>query len=272
MLKGQCHTQETIAKMRKSHKGKYHSDEAKRKIREARIGKPLSSECRDKISLAHKGKILSEEHRNKLSQSHKGQILSEEHKRKISDALKGRVFSEESRAKISRACKGRIISKEQREKISEKLTGRTFSEETKRKYRENLLRLWQNPEFRERRVKAIVKGAGICPTKPEIQLENILKKHFPQYQYNGDSRLGITIGGLIPDFPNVDGGKDLIEVFGDYYHSPKFIGDRWQGGELGRIMAYNSLGWRCLVIWEHELGELTEEQIVDKINKFQCRR
>ncbi len=125
--------------------------------------------------------------------------------------------------------------------------------------------LWQDSEF----VKKMMVAFHKKPTKPEKQLETILNKHFPQYQYNGDGRLGIMIGGLTPDFPNVNGKKDLIEVFGDYYHSPEVLGDRWQGGELGKIMVYNSLGWRCLVIWEHELRELTEGQIIDKVRVFQ---
>ncbi len=35
---------------------------------------------------------------------------------------------------------------------------------------------------------------------------------------------------------------------------------------------YNSLGWRCLVIWEHELKELAEEEIVLKIKSFHGRK
>lgn len=124
--------------------------------------------------------------------------------------------------------------------------------------------LWQDPEF----VKRMMEARNTKPSKPEKQLGIILNKHFPEFKYNGDSRLGITLGGLTPDFVNIDGKKDLIEVFGDYYHSPEVIGDSWRRSELGKVMVYNSLGWKCLVIWEHELRELTEEQLVDKIRTF----
>lgn len=117
-----------------------------------------------------------------------------------------------------------------------------------------------------------MKARNIKPTKPERQLETILNKHFPQYKYNGDGRLGVTLGGLTPDFVNIDGKKDLIEVFGDYYHSPEVTGGDWRRSELGKVMVYNSLGWRCLVIWQHDLKELTEEQVVNKIKSFFRKR
>jgi len=126
---------------------------------------------------------------------------------------------------------------------------------------------WQDPEFVKKMMVALHKK----PTKPEMQLEAILNKHFPQFKYNGDGRLGITLGGLTPDFVNVNGKKDLIEVFGDYYHSPEVIGDNWRRGELGKIMLYNSVGWRCLIIWEHELKKLPQEAIIKKIRRFQCK-
>ncbi|GAI66057.1 unnamed protein product, partial [marine sediment metagenome] len=83
---------------------------------------------------------------------------------------------------------------------------------------------------------------------------------------NGDGRLGVTLGGQTPDFVNIDGRKDLIEVFGDYYHSPEVLKARWQGSELGKIMIYNSLGWKCLIIWASELTD--EQAVISKIKRF----
>lgn len=124
---------------------------------------------------------------------------------------------------------------------------------------------WQDPEY----VKMVLGSLNKPPTKLEKQLGAILDKHFPEFKYNGDGRLGVTLGGLIPDFVNVNGKKQVIEVFGDYWHSPEIIGNNWRRSELGRIMIYNSVGWGCLVIWQHELKELTEEQILTKITKFE---
>jgi len=43
---------------------------------------------------------------------------------------------------------------------------------------------------------------------------------------------------------------------------------KWHASELGRIMAYNSVGYHCLVVWEHELKELGEKGIVMKLRSF----
>ena len=127
---------------------------------------------------------------------------------------------------------------------------------------------WQDPDYRNKQLAAIMNGIKRKPTRTEIKLDSIISSHFPDFKYNGDGRLGVTLGGLIPDFVNVNGKKQVIEVFGDYFHSPEVIGNRWRGSELGKMMVYNSLGWKCLVIWEHELKELTEEQIVAKVVRF----
>jgi len=141
--------------------------------------------------------------------------------------------------------------------------GRHHTDETKRKIKESNLANWQNPDF----VKEMVKSWARQPTKPERHLEVLLQKHFPQFEYNGDGRLGITLGGLTPDFVNLNGRKEVIEMFGDHYHSSATLGGRWKGSELGKIMVYNSIGYRCLVIWESEL-EHDEETVVNKVRRF----
>ena len=88
-------------------------------------------------------------------------------------------------------------------------------------------------------------------------------------QCNG---LGITLAGLVPDFVNIDGKKEIIEVFGDYWHDSTKRDLSWHATELGRIMAYQAIGYKCLIIWEHELKELSEEQLINKIKLFFRRR
>jgi len=170
-------------------------------------------------------------------------------------AIIGRQPTAEERGKLSLALKGR---KFQRRKPQEEVV-RTCRERTRKK--------WKDPEYVLKQLKA----RGAKPNKPERYLENILNNHFPEYQYNGDGRLGIVLAGLVPDFPNVNGKKQVIEVFGDYFHNPRKRKLKWHQTELGRIMAYNSVGFDCLVIWEHELKELTEGQIIEKVKSFSRR-
>ncbi|MBA7591215.1 hypothetical protein ES708_33367 [subsurface metagenome] len=106
-------------------------------------------------------------------------------------------------------------------------------------------KLNRDPQFIAKQIVA----RGVKPSRIELKLEDILNRNFPnQYEYTGDGKL--IINGMVPDFCNKDGKKDLIELYGDYWHSPEVTQDNWRRTELGRIMAYNSLGYHCLVIWE----------------------
>jgi len=247
-----------------------------------RVGKPLSPEHRANVAKADKRRLTGIKTEDAPFY---GRHHTEEYKRNMSKIMKerfagspqnhpwfGRHHTEEEKTKTAKVISGIIKDMwqdpEYRAKCLEGTRKRGHDPLARLRSSKTHKELWQDPEF----VKKMMLAFHKKPTKPELQLEAILKKHFPQYEYNGDGRLGITLGGLTPDFPNVNGKKDLIELFGDYYHSPKVLRDRWQGSELGKIMIYNSVGWKCLVIWEHELKELTEEEIVEKISNFSKRR
>jgi endogenous inhibitor of DNA gyrase (YacG/DUF329 family)/very-short-patch-repair endonuclease len=103
------------------------------------------------------------------------------------------------------------------------------------------------------------------PNRPELALQKLLDNYFPNtWKYTGDG--SFLVGWYNPDFVNCNGCKDIIELFGDYWHSMKVIKKKWARTELGRVMAYNSLGYRCLVIWEYELKN--EDAVVAKIEQF----
>ena len=143
------------------------------------------------------------------------------------------------------------------EKISARLKG-THSLKRSLAARRN----WQNPAFAAKVFKAL----AVRPTKPEKELENLLDGYFPQFKYNGDLSLGVTLGGLVPDFVNVNGKKELIELFGDYWHSGNVVKNQARRTEVGRLQAYNSLGYRCLVIWEHEMKDISK--VRQKLERF----
>lgn len=223
-----------------------------------------------------------------LGQKHKGVPRPDDIRMRISESSKGKIVSLEARKNLSKAHKGQKHSLEQRQIMSTIMSGvnnpfysKEHTTETKETMSASHKRAWQDQKYRAKQVQIalelwrnpnyvakMMKARSTKPTKPERKLKNILDRNLPEFQYNGDGRLGIMIGGQIPDFPNVNGEKLLIEVFGDYYHSTEVVGDAWRRSELGKIMVYNSLGWKCLVIWEHELEELTEEEVVNKIRCF----
>lgn len=232
----------------------------------ARKGKPshMSEEGRLRAIEVHRNYRHSAESKYKISIGNTGKHRSIEQKRKLSLAAKGR-FSDP----LNTPWYGKHLSEEHKRKISKANKGRHRSAEVRNKMSLDRKLQWEDPEY----IRKTLVGINRKPTRPEKHLETILNKNFPQFKYNGDYRLGVSLAGLIPDFVNVNGRKEVIELFGDYWHSEKAIKlGKWHRTELGRIMAYNSLGYRCLVIWEWELNELTKEEIIEKIAKFFRRR
>ncbi len=167
-----------------------------------------------------------------------GKYCSAEHKKKISLALRNRKFSENHKENLSKSAMGRK--------------------------RPDLSRLSKNPEFIRRRLLACVKR----PTKPELELNTILQKYFPnKWEYVGNGK--IVVGTKNPDWIHTDGIKKCIELFGAYWHSPKLnpkIIKRYASTYEGTIEHYKKCGWECLIIWDHELKN--ENEIAYKINQF----
>lgn len=139
--------------------------------------------------------------------------------------------------------------------------GRKHTEETRKLMSQRARERGENPEY----VSKLLARLQIKPTKIEKQLDSILQKYFPsQWKYVGDGTL--MIGRYNPDFANCNGKKQLIEVYGEYWHSSKNKRLTWDKTELGRMMAYNSLGFRCLILWESEVKN--EEAVVARVKQF----
>ena len=114
---------------------------------------------------------------------------------------------------------------------------------------------WQDPEY----VKKVTDSWSKKPTIPEKDIDDIVQLIIPnEYKYNGNFELGITIGGKVPDFVNVNGKKKAIDLFGDYWHEGE--------DPQIRIDLFKKYGWDLLVIWEHELKD--KDAVIQKILKF----
>lgn len=170
--------------------------------------------------------------------------------------------------KISKANTGRRFSTEVNKKKGlpgelNPFFGKHHTRETREFISKLMSDLMQNPDYRKRVVEAALKGNRRKPNRAELKLQGILDEHFPnEWLYTGNGYH--TIGGFSPDFSNCNGHKAVIELFGRYWHTRKGI--RWNYTELGRIMAFNSLGYRCLIVWDYELKG--EQNVVAKIEQF----
>ena len=149
---------------------------------------------------------------------------------RIGEKIRGTVRSEETRKKISKGISAlslkRNPSLEAREKMSAK----------------RRLRWHSDPEYAQRMFRAIHRK----PTAPELELDNLLQSLCPgDWKYVGDG--SFVLGGKCPDFVNTNGGKAVIELFGNYWHE----GDDPQEW----VEHYKKFGYACLVIWERELRD-----------------
>jgi G:T-mismatch repair DNA endonuclease (very short patch repair protein) len=105
-------------------------------------------------------------------------------------------------------------------------------------------------------------------TKPEKKVSYLLRYMYPgDFRYNGDGRQGFSVFGHPPDFINVNGKKQAIEVFGCYWHACKVCGfdNRvLKDGTTARqtiirdsrnFKRLADIGWSTLIVWEHELKD-----------------
>ena len=97
---------------------------------------------------------------------------------------------------------------------------------------------------------------NIRPNKVERKLLELLNHNNFPFKYVGDGSFLIEL--KCPDFVNIDGKKQVIELFGDYWHQGEDPQDR--------IDLFAEYGFSTLIIWEHELSN--PENILARIREF----
>jgi len=167
----------------------------------------------------NKGKngVYSEGTRKRISETLKAKKYcpTDEMRAKALSVNLGRIKSEEEKAKLSKALMGHINSKQTRLKMSISHTGVPLSNNQRQTMSITWKNKYQDMEFKNNRIRQIMRGCTARPTIPELRLDDILQKHFPNsYKYTGNREF--VIGGKNPDFVNINGQKKLIEMYGDY--------------------------------------------------------
>ena len=135
---------------------------------------------------------------------------------------------------------------------------------------QSLSKLWLDIGYKEKRLRQLAGGWGRRPTEPEITINRLLESQYPgEFRYNGN-QAGVILAGHIPDFVNINGKKQLIELFGCYWHACFLCGykdpNHVRRSDRQRIKDFCELGWDCLVIWQHELENKNTLEI--KLNNF----
>lgn len=246
MRKGSHHSKETRVKIGLASKGRRHSEETRAEISHILTGKHRSGETKTKLSQSKMG----------ANNPNYGKPLSKDIRAKISLALKGRIsptlgshLSEEEKAKMSKRAELLWQDPEYRAKVlqSTKLALRDPKLLARRSAA--MKKIWLDPEYRYRAVKAVMAGLRIHPNKPERMLLALLESAYPgEWKFVGDGQL--IIAGKNPDFFNINSKKQIIELWGDWWHQ----GQKPQE----RIDIFKHYGYSTLIIWESELRDPTK--------------
>lgn len=181
---------------------------------------------------------------------------------------------------ISRALTGREITwgKEISEAKSGVPANRTFEESSdaatkawkvpgrKELQSEIQKTLWADPDFKNKQVTAMRSGSGnLHPNYPESWVRDLLEFVSPgRWKFNEGE---LVVAGKVPDYYRTDGVRDCIELLGDYWHGTE------EEPEVGRQVLYERAGWRCLILWEHELPtrnpkEFNSTEFLAKLEAF----
>ncbi len=264
-------------------RGKKHKEESKSKMKETHWSR--NPKQRERVSEIIKRQREKEGawkkeknpfygiHRTgKMNPSYNNPKMKETAK-KMGDANRGKKRSEEFKEKrriyMINAFKdpsSAYNSEEYKKKKSISLSGKNNpmygikpSKEVIENNRKRMIELNKDPEFIKKRFKCLMKK----PTKPEIQLDTLLQKNFPnEWKYVGDGE--IVIGTLCPDFININGKKLIIELFGDYWHNRE--GMKFISTERGRKEIFKRYGFDTLIVWENELK--SPENVIENIKRW----
>lgn len=221
-----------------------HSREHNRKISEALSGRTHSEDWIRKSAEAQRGRTQSREHRRKNSEANMGRLVSRETRNKIAETLRGRKVSWASRLRMSEVHTGIYPSEETRQKQSEVKIGHIVSKETREKISQTNKAIWANLSEEAYLSKTKNMGVKRLPTEPERLVSLYLERKFPglwEYRGNKSPLPGVR---KKPDFIRLDGKKEVIEVFGIYYHS--------RDEEPSLIAHYAKWGYKCIVIWQFD--------------------
>lgn len=232
------------------------SVETRAKIRVANTGKHHTEETKEKISLGNKGKFVSKETREKIRLNSRAQWSNPQSRAKILDAVIVTSKSPARCLKISEAMKGKTPAEVTMEAAKEANRARKGEKRSKYQIKDKELLRQKRREMwrRDTYVANQMKARHLKPNKTELKFQKLLDKHFSnKWKFVGDGKL--IIGGKCPDFANIDGRKNLIELFGCYWHK----GENPQN----KVNHYKKYGFKCIVIWENELNN--EEQLIQKI-------
>jgi len=159
--------------------------------------------------------------------------------------------------------RGHRVSDEAKLRMSTDRKGKPMSDETRQKMSVSRLEKWRDQTYRQYTIRASHVAQNKHPNGPETIIGRMLAEIVPnEWAFVGDGK--VWIESCNPDFINVNGKKQAIEHFGDYWHGER--ARKYQETEEGRTAILAKYGYSLLVIWEHELKH--PEAVMLRIKEF----
>jgi len=211
-------------------------------VREAKKGKPRSSKVRKKISLG----VLKAYREGRLKPM-KGE-KNPRYGRPVSDKHKQIARAQIIRLNKNPGFQRKRIEGIKKSKLLKKVNGERF-----RRLNNTSI------DWNRKRLRALCKR----PTKPERYVIELISKYGLPYRYVGDG--SVLIGNLNPDFIHSNGEKKIIEVFGRVWHEMLLRKGDYKRTEEGRKKIFSEKGYKTLILWDDELNDANEKNIIRKI-------
>jgi len=273
--------------------GKHHTKETKREIKEAniengnyeriskrmKINNPSSNpDIVEKVRLFNLGRISpmkGKHHTEKSKEKIRGSEYHKNLKGKSYEARYGIEKAEEIKKSLRESAKNRKrepLSKKHKENISKSLTDnpkvierqiRLWRDEEYCKKMSNSAKLkWQNKEYRESQIKALMNALLKRPTSYEKKISELCIEHNLPFIYTGNGTF--LIGHKNPDFINKE-KRIAIEVYHNYFKIRDF--GSCEEYEKQRSEYFAKYGWNVIFIRTEEIEAKNWKEIC--LNKIQ---
>lgn len=253
MRKGTHYTPEIIQKISETTKAAMTPEVCAKISKAAKLR--MTPEFRQKLSKATSA-TMTLERRHQIGEQTKARMTPEVLQQMSKTATA--AMTPEVRQQISKSVKAyaATIPLKLKQQINETRKIAMKKPEVVKRMSELSKQRWQNPEYRARVVTGIMKGWHAKPNYPEQGLIHLFQEYNLPFRYVGGGE--VILGGKCPDFINSDGKKQLIELFGTYFHDLLDAARRTEH--------FRQYGFTTLIIWEDELGN--QPRLVKKIRKF----
>lgn len=188
-------------------------------------------------------------------------------KEKMSISIKEALSRPEVREKKSKSGREAWKNIEVRKRIIDASKEAKKKPEVKRRLIIAAKKVWysQTEKQKEEHLSKIFKSNEIKPNKTELLLNDILQNiRSNEFKYVGDGQ--VWIAGKCPDWININGKKQVIEYFSNYWHGKEITGREKENEEVFRREHFKKYGFDCLVIWEGELKDI--DLLLEKIKNF----